>query len=202
MEWARAQPIRTERLELEPLSVDHADAMVDVLASPSLHTFIGGEPPSHAELEARYRRQSVGASPDGSQGWLNWVVRERSGPSVGTVRATLRATVHTAPDGDSPDDELPGGLQADVAWVIGPASQGRGYATEAAAAMVEWLVAGEGRPLDAAGIGITRVVAFIHPDHVASAAVAAHLGLAPTPELEDGEIRWDRDVPADPGDGS
>lgn len=202
MEWARAQPIRTERLELEPLSVDHADAMVDVLASPSLHTFIGGEPPSHAELEARYRRQSVGASPDGSQGWLNWVVREQSGPSVGTVQATVRATVRTVPDEGSPDDELPGGLQADVAWVIGSAAQGHGYATEAAAAMVEWLVSGEGRPVDAAGIGITRVVASIHPDHVASAAVAAHLGLAPTPELEDGEVRWVRDVPADPEDGS
>jgi RimJ/RimL family protein N-acetyltransferase len=37
---------------------------------------------------------------------------------------------------------------------------------------------------------VTRFVANIHPDHGASAAVARHLGLAPTDEFDDGEVRW------------
>jgi hypothetical protein len=37
--------------------------------------------------------------------------------------------------------------------------------------------------------------AAIHPDHVASAAVAHSIGLAPTSEVVDGEIVW-RGMPA------
>ncbi len=35
------------------------------------------------------------------------------------------------------------------------------------------------------------IVAHIHPDHQASAAVARAVGLAPTSTLEDGELRWE-----------
>jgi hypothetical protein len=38
--------------------------------------------------------------------------------------------------------------------------------------------------------GVTRFVANIHPGHGASAAVARHLGLAPTDERRAGEVRW------------
>ena len=161
------EPLRRERLRLEPLTVDHAAAMVAVLADAALYSFTGGSPPTLEELTRRYSRQSVGHSPDGSEQWLNWVVvlRDDSRP-VGYVQATVV------------------GDEAEVAWVVSPSEQGRGLAGEAASAMVEWL----------ASAGIDRLVAHIHPDHAASARVAARLGLRRTDVVEDGEERWVLDL--------
>ena len=162
-----AEPIETARLTLEPLRVEHAGEMVEVLSAPALHEYIGGRPPSLEQLRARYTRQAVGHSPDGREGWLNWIARDReTGIAVGTVQATLTAR---------------GGLTAEVAWVIGAAHQRRGYATEAAGAMVEWLRAK----------GIDAVTAHIDPGHKASMGVASQLGLTPTDVAEHGETRWE-----------
>lgn len=76
-------------LDLEPLTVEHADEMHALLDDPTLHTFTGGQPADVHELRARYARQVLGRSPDGSQRWLNWIVRHRgTGRAVGTVQAT------------------------------------------------------------------------------------------------------------------
>jgi len=48
------------RIQLSPLTVHHAPAMVSVLADPSLYLFTGGTPPTLEELTARYARQAVG----------------------------------------------------------------------------------------------------------------------------------------------
>ena len=39
-------------------------------------------------------------------------------------------------------------------------------------------------------MGVRRFVADVHPAHTASQRVAAAIGLAPTDELVDGEVRW------------
>jgi RimJ/RimL family protein N-acetyltransferase len=160
-DWPRAAPLRTERLELEPLRVEHAHELFSLLDDPELHRFIGGRPDALAELTERLRRQAAGASPDGSQGWLNWVLRS-DGAVVGRVQATLT------------------GSTAELAWVVGTAHQGRGYATEAGLAVAEWL----------GTQGVTTLVAHIHPDHAASAGVARRLGLVATDARQDGEVRW------------
>ncbi|MBB5787110.1 GNAT family N-acetyltransferase [Jiangella mangrovi] len=157
----------TERFELVPLTVDDAADMAEVLADPALYAFIGGAPPTLPELRARYERLAAGRSPDGSEEWLNWVVRRRpDSRAVGYVQATVT-------------DE---GRQAEIAWVVGTAFQGQGYATAAAAALVGWLDAR----------GVHTVVAHVHPDHAASEAVARRAGLHPTDHYEDGERRWIR----------
>jgi RimJ/RimL family protein N-acetyltransferase len=167
MDWPIAAPIVTARLTLKPLRVEHAAEMHPVLDDPALHGYIGGEPPTADRLRERYAIQATGHSPDGTHGWLNWIVRDReTGTAVGTVQATL-------------SDKGPR-LQAEVAWVIGVAHQGRGYAKEAAGAMVQWLL----------GQGADTITAHIHPGHRASIAVATHLGLIATDLVEDGEIIW------------
>jgi len=167
VDWPGAERIETPRLTLEPLRVGHAGEMVDVLGAPALYAFTGGAPPSLERLRVRYARQAAGHSPDGRHGWLNWIARERDTRiAVGTVQATL-----TRRDGR---------LEAEIAWVIGVAHQRRGYATEAAGAMVRWLGAQ----------GVQTITAHIHPDHRASMGVARHLGLAPTDVIDDGETRW------------
>lgn len=158
----------SDRLLLEPLRPDHADEMAAVLDDPALHTYTGGAPATLEQLRASYLRQVGGMSADGSERWLNWIARRRDDDrAIGYVQATV--TSETA------------GPSAEVAWVIGTADQGRGYAVEAARTMVSWLRAQ----------GVETIVAHVHPDHQASVAVARKVGLLPTDQVVDGEIRWE-----------
>ena len=56
-----AATIVTERLLLVPLRPEDADEMVDVLADPRLHQFIGGHPATLEELRARYATLTAGS---------------------------------------------------------------------------------------------------------------------------------------------
>ena len=161
-------PIGTERLVLRPLRVGDAEEMVAVLGDPALHEFIGGRPDTLEELRRRYAAMVAGPGRP-SELWRNWVVRRRAdAAAVGTVQATLTRQA--------------GGWRAEVAWVVGVPWQGRGYAVEAARALVGWL--------EAAGAG--EIVAHIHPGHAASARVSAGAGLVATDDEVDGERVWRR----------
>lgn len=159
-----AEAISTGRLDLLPLRVGHAEEMAAVLSDPALHAFTGGTPDTAGELRSRYRRVTAGSG-DPDVSWLNWVIRLRAEDCLtGYVQATVRGPV------------------AEIAWVVGTPWQGRGIATEAARALVGWLTR---RPT-------ADVIAHIHPDHHASAAVARAAGLVPTGIRQDGELRWHR----------
>lgn len=166
-----ATTLTSDRLLLEPLRVDHAEVMTPVLSDPDMYVFTGGAPPTVDELRSRYARQVVGGSADGSQRWLNWVVRRRTdNESVGEAVGFVQATVVDA--NGRPD--------AEVAWVIGTAHQGNGFAHEAAGLMATWL----------RQQGIVTIFAHVHPDHAASEGVAERIGLSATDRVEDGEVRW------------
>ncbi|MEU0277176.1 GNAT family N-acetyltransferase [Streptomyces sp. NPDC006195] len=189
-----ATVIDTERLTLLPLRVAYAEEMAAVLADPALYAHTGGIPPTVEELRTRYARQTAG-SPDPEVVWGTWMIGIReeaqeegqrsaescAGSSAGhgptghvlagyVLAGYVQATI--GPDGD--------GRTAELAWVVGTAWQGRGIATEAARGLVRWLK----------GQGVRSLVAHVHPDHGASAAVAKAVGLAPTGERLDGEVRW------------
>jgi RimJ/RimL family protein N-acetyltransferase len=105
----------------------------------------------------------VGRSPDGLEEWLNWVVRVDD-VAVGFVQATVT-----------------GGSHASIAWVIGLAWQGHGFATFAARAMLAEL----------RRRGVTDVRASIAPGHEPSEHVASGVGLVATDRTdEDGERLW------------
>ncbi len=142
--------------------------MLDLLADRALYAFTGNEAsPTFEELRARYERQTLGRSADGTETWHNWILRERaSGVAAGFVQATVV-------DG-----------RAELAWVVGTAYQGQGYASEAAFAVRDALVRG------GSGLPIHGVIAHIAPGHLASESVARHLGLAATDVTVDGETRW------------
>lgn len=165
--WPAAPVIASERLSLEPLTVEHAQEMAPLLEDPALCSFMGGAPLTLEALRHRYERQALGCSEDGTQRWFNWIVRlELGGQAVGSVQAAVAARGE--------------GFIAEVAWVIAVAHQRRGYATEAATAMARWL--GEQ--------GASVLAANIHPRHEASMRVARALGLEPTDEMVYGEVRW------------
>lgn len=76
-------------LVLEPLAERHADEMFDVLCDPAIYEFENAPPQSLEWLRARYRRLESCRSADGSEHWLNWVVRLPSGALAGYVQATV-----------------------------------------------------------------------------------------------------------------
>jgi RimJ/RimL family protein N-acetyltransferase len=156
-------------LRLDPLQPADAGELAPLLDDPGLHEFIGGEPLSEPELEARFRRLVRGAPPGSGATWLNWTIRRRAdGRAVGTAQATLI-------DGD-----------ATLAWVVAAKWQGRGYGSEAARALVAW----------AEGEGLTAS-ANVHPGHMASERVAARAGLRATDDWAAGERVWRRPDPPD-----
>ncbi|MGW2838813.1 GNAT family N-acetyltransferase [Streptomyces sp. NPDC001493] len=165
-----AVPLTTPRLTLEPLTVEHAREAVSLFDDVRLHTWTGGSPSTLAQLEARYVRQSAGRSPDGTQGWLNWMLRRTSdGVLIGTVQAT---SYRRPPNGEA--------VEASLAWVVGVDHQGAGYGREGALAMASWLRAR----------GVDGLAAYIRPGHTASTGIARALGLRATDTVLDGEVRW------------
>jgi RimJ/RimL family protein N-acetyltransferase len=158
---------RTERLDVEALTVDHAAELAPLLNDLALHEFTGGAPLDPGALAVRYALLASRRSPDGSQVWGNWVIREHgSGAAAGTLQATMPAAG-------------PGAGPAEVAWVVARRYQGQGYAKEGARSLVARLCRA----------GWT-VIAHIHPGHLASQGVARAAGLSPTGDTHDGEVRW------------
>lgn len=170
-DWPEAVPLETPRLLLEPLVVTHAQEMTRVLADVELYRYTGGNPPTLQELTKRYARQAVGHSADGGQGWLNWIIRSRdSSNAIGFVQTTI---VHSR--------DL---LAAEIAWVIAPKHQGHGFATEAAASMMDWVSERGGK----------MFIAYIHPKNSASIGVARKLDMHATGNVVGGEVRWETSV--------
>lgn len=165
--WPTSHALSSARLDLEPLRVEHADEMAALLDDAALHVFTRGRPSTRAELHAQYRRQVLGRSPDGSQCWLNWVIRSRAdGQAIGTVQATVVSEASS--------------LVAELAWVVAVPFQRLGYAREGALVVRTWLQQQ----------GVELVRATVHPDHQASQGVARALEMSPTDYVIDGETRW------------
>jgi len=118
------QPIRTARLMLEPQRAAHAEAMFELLCDPALYQHENEAPASLGLLRDRFALLETRQSADGSEGWLNWVLRLHDGRVAGYVQATVQA------DGC-----------AWVAYVLGSAHWRRGLASEAVTAMVDVLAA-------------------------------------------------------------
>jgi RimJ/RimL family protein N-acetyltransferase len=158
--------IGTARLTLEPLLVSHADAMFEVLRDPSLYRYLDSKP--HATVEHTrdvYARLIERRSPDGTERWLNWIVVPHGSGPVGFVQATIR-TAGTAW----------------IAYLLAPAVQGRGYASEAVAAMQAYLVERH---------GIDRFLACVEPGNRASIALLERRGLRAADAAEAAEHRLD-----------
>jgi len=117
------QTIVTPELTLEPLRTSHAEAMFDVLGDEAIYQYLDyPPPPSVQHLRDVYARLEARRSPDGSEAWLNWVIRPRGQPLVGYVQATVSSS-----------------RSAHVAYVLASKYWGHGYAHSAMLAMLECL---------------------------------------------------------------
>ena len=163
---------RTARLQIEPLGRSHAPGLVEALAHPAVGRFIGGPDVTTVDaLHARLDRLARGSGrPD--EIWLNFAVRRADD---GVVLGRLEATTN--------------GDWAEIAYLLGPAHQGRGYAREA----VRWLIEALG------AAAIDEVWAAVHPDNLRSIRLLEALGFTrrstTTRELgsyDPGDLRFER----------
>jgi RimJ/RimL family protein N-acetyltransferase len=163
----QAAELETERLRLVAVRAADAEEMAVVLGDARLHEFTGGSPLNALELRSQYQRWAAGSGKPGEL-WLNWIVRLRAtGEAIGFVQTTVTQLRRSRP-------------VAEVAWVIGVPWQGRGFAAEAAGALVRWL----------SHAGVTDVTACIHPQHRASERVAERCGFTLTSGMIKGERVW------------
>ncbi|MGW6355690.1 GNAT family N-acetyltransferase [Streptomyces sp. NPDC055092] len=153
--WPPA-PIRTERLMLrEPEARDRA-AFIELLASPEVHTYLGGPRPRD-ELE----REMSGA-PERRPG--SFAV-DLDGSMIGLIQLR-RATEHRHPAATG---------KADLGYLFLPRAWGFGYASEACAAALGWLAGAlPGEP----------VVLTTQTANVGSMRLAAKLGFTEVERFE------------------
>jgi RimJ/RimL family protein N-acetyltransferase len=161
--------LRTLRLELSPLSADSVEALLQGNAE-RLRALTGATfpdpvapPPYMAEslpvVLARLRSHPEEAE------WWSWVVLRRdSGEALGAIAL-----------GGKPD---PTGAVL-VGYAMYPGSEGRGYATEAVRAIVDWVFAQE---------GVRRVRALAPVWNTPAVHVAEKVGMRPVASNEDDEV--------------
>ncbi len=148
------EPLMTERLVLRPAAPDDADATWHYRRLPEVAEWLTELPTDHGD----YRRTF--ADPERLAAT---VIVERDGSVVGDfmlrvedawAQAEVREQTH--------------GLQAELGWTLDPAHTGRGYATEAATALVSHCFK---------TLGVRRVVASVFADNTASIRLIERLGM-------------------------
>ena len=164
-------PIHTERLLLEPLVASHAEEMFPVLSDQAIYQWLDYGPPDSVEaLQTLYSRLEAGHFPDGTEVWLNFLVRLKGGQAMGYVQATVYP-----------------GQKSYVAYVFAAPYWGGGYATEAMTALLAHLAREHPTPVTMAVIEVEnlRSAALLRRLDF-TAAPAGHLsasGLTPTERL-------------------
>jgi RimJ/RimL family protein N-acetyltransferase len=147
--------LTTDRLVLRPLTRRDVDALVELHADPLVNRFV----PAFSHEQALKRLKATEEQWAERGHGLCAVELRGSGEFIG--RSGLNHWPHF--------DEVEAG------WALKPAAWGRGYATEAAAAVVGW---------GFSHLRLDRITAMISPDNAASARVAGRLGFTPRREDE------------------
>ena len=74
---------------LEPQIAAHSHGMFTVLSEPAIYEFENAPPIDEEWLRKRFARLESRGSSDGTQQWLNWVIRLPGGKLAGYVQATV-----------------------------------------------------------------------------------------------------------------
>ncbi|MEX2439629.1 MAG: GNAT family N-acetyltransferase [Actinomycetota bacterium] len=146
------RPIETARLVLRRSRVEDAETIAGYRSDPEVSRYQGWE---RTDLEGV--QASIGEMAElvpGEPGWVQFSVEERgSGTLIGDV-------------GLSPAEDEPGVVK--LGYTMAPSAQGKGYATEAVAALVDYA-------FDTLGADVVR--AYASAENLPSHRVAEKAGL-------------------------
>ena len=159
--------ITTARLRMPPATVEELDALISgdreqferLLGASAPDPLV---PPPETDDVLEWFRGTLANDPAVAPWFFRWIIDRREGRLVGSAGFS-----------GFPDDD---GV-ALFGYGVYPADEGKGYASEAAAALVRWALAQD---------GVRKVRATIPPWHIASQRVSAKAGLT-----------YRRDAPSD-----
>ena len=147
-------PLETSRLTLRPFVEGDFDAVYAMRSDPEVARYLYQGPLSEEETRSRLERNMALSAWAAEGDWLSVAAVEReSGLVVGDM------AFHWVSERDR---------TAEIGFVFDPRHQGRGFATEAAAALVHWAFT------DA---GFHRVIGRTEARNAASARVLEKLGM-------------------------
>jgi RimJ/RimL family protein N-acetyltransferase len=149
-EW----PLETSRLTLRPFVEADFEAVHAMRSDEEVSRYLYGEPLSPDESRDFLGRKIAGTSWAGEGDWFSAAAVERSsGVMVGDM------ALHWVSERDR---------TAEIGFVFDPRHQGKGFATEAARALVDWTFA---------TAGFHRVIGRAEARNAASARVLEKLGM-------------------------
>jgi ribosomal-protein-alanine N-acetyltransferase len=157
--------LETERLRLRRFRLEDIDAMHAAFGSAQAMRH-WSTPPLKTRAETARRARGM-MKIDAQDQWLRWAIaRRRDDVCIGMINYFARNVVSR---------------RLELGWILAPRHQGKGYAREAARAVIRYCI-------DV--IGTHRIEATIMPENVASIRLAESLGF----RLEGGPLRdfWRR----------
>ena len=167
-------PIRTDRLLLRPFSEDDLDAMHDLQSREEVTRYLYWGPRSREEVAEMLDRitKMTSFEAEGRAIRLAAVLPE-SGELIGDISLREVSREHR---------------QGEIGFVVHPDHQGRGYATEAAAALIG---------LGFRQLGLHRIVGSADARNVGSTRVMEHLGMRREALFRENELvkgEWSSEV--------
>ncbi len=141
--------LQTERLRLRRLVREDAGALYDVFADPYARRF-------YPQME----------DPAGIDGWISWNLRNYDQFGFGLWAVETRDDARLIGDCGLTYQDVEGAELLEIGYHIHAAERGKGYATEAARAVLDYALG---------DLGAGFVCSKVHPDNAASRAVAARV---------------------------
>lgn len=147
------RPLEGSRVRLELLQPDDVDALYAIQSDPEVCRYLLYEPRSLERVHEVLARDAAATRLADSEDFIQPAIRDASGRLIGTMYFKL----------SNVEDKT-----AEIGWLLDPRFQGRGYAKEAAALLLD-LGFGE--------LGLHRVYAELDPRNAASVALCLRLGM-------------------------
>ncbi|WP_345800854.1 GNAT family N-acetyltransferase [Microbacterium sp. AZCO] len=144
-------PLDGERVHLDLVRDDDFDALYALQSDPEVCRFLLFEPRSRDEVQKVLERDAGNRRLAESGDFVQPAIRDGSGELLGTVLLRIESAADRT---------------AEIGWMLRPAAQGKGYAREAAALLLD-LAFGE--------LELHRVIAELDPRNAASAALCRRL---------------------------
>ena len=151
--WHFRKSMDGERIRLDALRDDDFEPLYEMQSDPVVCRYLLYEPRSREKVAEVLTRDAAATRLAKPGDYLQPAIRDSDGRFVGTMYFELKSV----------DDRT-----AEIGWLVGPAFQGRGYAREAAAMLLD-LAFGE--------LGLHRVIAELDPRNTASVRVCERLGM-------------------------